>query len=108
MQMIKSLVVAMIIAITTSSSCFKVENDLVQPDHLAVLNHYRTRVVRVVDFDYEADMVYAIDGVGHIWSFYGIEDWAVGDWASILLYDNNTRDIRDDVIIKITYGGIFE
>lgn len=107
MQKTISLIIAMMIAIT-SSSYVKVANDQAQPDHFAVLSHYHTRVVRVVDFDYEADMVYAIDGVGHIWSFYGIEDWAVCDWASILLYDNDTRDIRDDVIIKITYGGIFE
>ena len=105
MRNVIAAIAALLIALAGGSG---LKNDSSQPDHLTALDHYRTRVVRVADIDCENDTVYAMDGSGHVWGFYGVDDWVVGDWASLILYDNNTPIIYDDVIVRVTYGGIFE
>lgn len=65
--------------------------------------------VRVSTIDREADVVKCVDGAGNVWEFYGVEDWQVGDFASLLMDNNGTTEtIYDDVITMAHYAGTFE
>ena len=65
--------------------------------------------VQVVELDHDADVVVCVDGAGNDWEFYGVEDWQVGDFASLLMDDNGTAEtIYDDVITMTHYAGTFE
>jgi hypothetical protein len=60
----------------------------------------------VIGTDLLTDTVYALDTTGNIWSFYGVEDWDVGDGCRLQMYDNRTPQIiEDDVILRTTYTG---
>lgn len=61
---------------------------------------------RVVGFDYASDEVFFVDGAGIIWSFFGIEDWAIGDIVACVVSDNNTEEIYDDIILSVRYNGL--
>lgn len=79
---------------------------LAAPQLPAVQNaakHTNTRTTIVVELDHSIDTVTCRDSVGYLWEFYGIEDWCVGDGCTLLLYDNATESILDDVILKTTY-----
>jgi hypothetical protein len=65
--------------------------------------------VQVAELDHEADVVVCVDSAGNGWEFYGVEDWQVGDFVSLLMDDNGTPEtIYDDVITMTRYAGIFE
>ena len=63
---------------------------------------------KVVMVDYPTDVVWCKDYNGNVWEFYGCEDWAIGDVASLLMNDNGTENIEDDEIINARYNGTFE
>lgn len=62
----------------------------------------------VSKLDTELDLVYCTDFNGMIWVFEGIEDWEVGDIASMIMADNRTEQIIDDMIIQVRYSGYIE
>ncbi|MFQ9785915.1 MAG: hypothetical protein ACLRYF_04710 [Mediterraneibacter faecis] len=51
------------------------------------------------------DTVTVEDSNGNLWSFDGAEDWEINDSCALIMNDNNTKDIRDDVIISTRYQG---
>lgn len=59
----------------------------------------------VIDFDYSEDLVFCVDYCGNVWTFPEIEDWQIGDIASLLMWDSETDFIIDDAIIEVNYGG---
>jgi len=61
---------------------------------------------RIVGFDYASDEVFFVDGAGLVWSFYGIEDWSIGDIVACVMSDNNTEEIDDDIILSVRYNGL--
>lgn len=63
------------------------------------------RTMTVTEIDTASDTVILTDYVGHEWSFYGVEDWMVGDICSCIMDDNGTENITDDIIISTRYGG---
>lgn len=60
---------------------------------------------RVAELDYDQDIVIIEDFSGSLFSFYGCEDWQEGDCVSLIMDDNGTEKIFDDVIITAQYGG---
>lgn len=54
------------------------------------------------------DIVTVEDSNGNLWSFNGAEDWEINDSCALIMNDNNTKDIRDDVIISTRYQGRME
>ena len=58
----------------------------------------------VVSVDYTTDTVKTMDTTGNIWKFTGVEDWTPDDVCSMVMYDNGTADIHDDVIINAKYS----
>lgn len=59
----------------------------------------------VVELDEVDDAVICTDFNGHDWAFYGIEDWQVGDYASMIMDDNGTPWVADDIIVSVRYDG---
>ena len=57
----------------------------------------------VTEQDYTTDVVTFMDARGMYWSFYGVEDWQVGDLLCAILYDAGTLDPLDDAVIGATY-----
>ena len=65
--------------------------------------------VQIVELDHNADIVVCVDGTGNCWEFYGVEDWQVGDFASLLMDNNGTTEtVYDDIITMICHAGAFE
>lgn len=67
-------------------------------------NYYALTAI-ISDVDKAADVIEATDHNGNVWTWEGCEDWEVGDVGSLLMYDNNTALIQDDIIIKAHYSG---
>lgn len=59
----------------------------------------------VTGIDRDADVVTFTDGAGNAWSFYGTEDWMIGDHVAGIMDDNGTASIYDDVIVSVQYAG---
>ena len=71
-----------------------------EPEH-----YLYPRAVMVDEIKLESDTVVFKDGAGFTWEFEGVEDWAVGDVAAMLMDDNGTpENILDDYVIEIWYG----
>lgn len=52
------------------------------------------------------EWVTCVDYNGNEWAFENSAgDWAVGDFASVMMYDNDTDFIYDDEIISAKYSG---
>ena len=62
---------------------------------------------KIVDFNYEEDLVLFVDGGGMLWEFYGIEDYQIGDFVSCIVWDVGTQKIFDDEILDVVYAGVF-
>lgn len=62
----------------------------------------------VVSLDYDADVVEVESFNGDVWAFDGCEDWCLFDICSMVMDDNNTTTIYDDIIINCRYNGWFE
>lgn len=59
----------------------------------------------VTNVDYTTDVVQMVDGNGNVWEFEGTEDWIEGDFCSCIMYDNETPEIYDDIILTTRYSG---
>lgn len=65
---------------------------------------YYALTTKVVAIDKEADIVTCEDCNGNLWEFYGVEDWEVGDCASLLMESHGTKKIEDDTIRDARFG----
>lgn len=61
----------------------------------------------VVDVCEPNDTVTCRDFNGNLWQFHGVEDWVVGDVASLLMDDAGTPMIKDDIVLDARYDGWF-
>lgn len=59
----------------------------------------------VVELDENNDKVICIDFNGNEWVFEGVEDWTIGDIASMVMNDCGTSIVYDDKIVSVKYGG---
>lgn len=55
----------------------------------------------VTEIDEENDVVYVVTSFEHEFSFYGVEDYMVGDGVAMLMYDNGTSSVVDDIILEV-------
>lgn len=60
-------------------------------------------VINIEDND-----LYLMTATGHVFVMEGVEDYEVGDLVSLIMFDNGTPFIMDDVIISARYAGTFE
>ena len=42
-----------------------------------------------------------------LWTFYGVEDYAIGDVVACIVWDAGTQKVYDDEIIDVVYAGVF-
>lgn len=68
----------------------------------ALPKSYRTQIIQVITIDNDNNATLE-DYEGNLFIVNG--DYTVGDCYSVLFDTNNTEDITDDVIVKMTYGG---
>ena len=68
----------------------------------ALPKSYRTQIMQVITIDNDNNTTLE-DYEGNLFIVNG--DCTVGDCYSVLFDTNNTEDITDDVIVKMTYGG---
>lgn len=59
---------------------------------------------KVVEVNTTDDVVIAIDATGNEWEWNGVDDWQFGDCVSMIMNDNGTNEIYDDIIISIRYS----
>ena len=68
------------------------------------MENYYPLLTRIIDLDYDKDLVTVEDANGFHWQFSGCDDWALGDLCNLLMFDNYTSDrISDDVIVRTLY-----
>lgn len=52
-----------------------------------------------------SDTVVMETATGHEFEMTGVEDWIVGDYASLVMDSKGTPSIEDDVILSAQYSG---
>ena len=104
-----TLILLSAIFVVSLTACLA-STDLLRPAETAssVRSSVYPLTTKVVMVDYPTDVVWCKDFNGNIWEFYGCEDWAIGDIASLLMNDNGTEIIYDDEIMSARYQGTFE
>ena len=55
--------------------------------------------------DYRLDLVYITDGYNNFY-FKGVEDLYTGDTLSLIMNDNGTLDVKDDIIVDYRYSDL--
>ena len=89
---------ALMLALTTTLLFSKsAKSPAYNPDNL----YAKTAIV--TDLNKDNDVVTVTDSSGYMWEFSGCEDWMLNDYCSMVMYDNNTALIFDDVIIDVKY-----
>lgn len=69
-----------------------------------VNNDYYPMTTVVREIDIKNDVVTVENNNGHLYAFTGVEDWQVGDICSLMLDNNGTESIFDDIILKAIYN----
>ena len=91
-----SLVCACVVACVCVMSVYQL-SEAERMEHLYPLSTH------VVEVDRVDDVVTVEDSVGNLWSFFGCEDWIVGDGCAMLMDDMGTASIYDDAILATYY-----
>lgn len=70
-----------------------------------VMSHVYPHTGIVSEVNYVNNTVTVRDFNGHEWAFYGAEDWQSGDICAMIMDDNGTEMIYDDIIMDVRYCG---
>ena len=73
-----------------------------------MMSHAYPMIATVVRVEYNHDTVVVEDDYGHQWAFIGCDDWCEGDVTALIMDDNGTELIYDDVIMDVRYAGWVE
>lgn len=79
------------------SSKAEAKTEMVAVDNLYIME------TKVIEFEEVSDIVVCESETGHMYTFYGIEDWELGDRCVLLMDDCETESITDDVIVRTYY-----
>ena len=60
---------------------------------------------QVMSVNADSDTVVFEDGSGNQWEFVGAEDWETGDIVAVIMNDNGTDEIKDDIVVQCKYCG---
>ena len=61
---------------------------------------------KVIEVNHMTDIVSVEIPNGYIYDFYGAEDWEVGDYASLLMDNNGTAMVTDDMVVDAEFSRI--
>ena len=65
--------------------------------------------LQIVEINQAADIVQGKTCSGLIFSFYGVEDYMLGDLVAVIMDDNGTPEsVLDDIIIDVRYAGYID
>ena len=67
-------------------------------------SNYYASTCKVVEINRSKDIVTMEDSTGHLWEFYGVEDWEINDCVSAIMNDCGTASIFDDEIVSVKYS----
>lgn len=95
-----AIVVIILVAVLVFGLCGAFTNQLLA----TVRTNTYAMTCEVVELDCENDLVILVDANGFEWAWEGIEDWQIGDCASMLMDSNGTAEIFDDVILSMNYN----
>ena len=65
-----------------------------------------TAIVREIDPIEDTVLVECSNG--NVFAFQGVEDWEEDDVCSMLMSDNGTENVEDDIILDVKYAGYVE
>lgn len=100
----KTQTICLIISLAIVASTFdKSICQLYNAKQISHLYPLSTTVMQIIN-----DTVTVEDSNGNLWSFNGAEDWDINDSCALIMDDNSTKDIRDDIIISTRYQGRME
>jgi hypothetical protein len=71
-------------------------------------SHIRPLCGIVIEVNYGENYIAIEDFTGNVWEWEGAEDWQEGDIAAMIMDDNGTESIFDDIILDIQYCGTLE
>ena len=100
MKTITITIIAIIVALAACMLCTAMTANTEQP---ATCERYAL-TTEIVEIDLDNDIVTCEDFNGNLWEFYGVEDWEIGDCASLLMNDQGTPSIYDDAIEGAHYS----
>ena len=63
------------------------------------------KTAKVIEVNYDEDLVTIETCTGITYTFEGCEDWVEGDGVSLIMEDNETESILDDCILMVEYTG---
>lgn len=76
---------------------------------VSVKKHYHTNYYPQTMYVYQVDAIHDVvtfvDSNHELWQLEGVEDWNMGDCASLIMFDNYTPEIKDDKIVVARYNG---
>ena len=65
-------------------------------------------LTKVTNVDHDTHIVTCRDFNGHEWQFDEDDEWHKGDLCNLVMFDNGTEEIYDDVIIGAYYERMVE
>ena len=68
-------------------------------------SHLYAQAGIVTRVDHAQDIVEVTTQNGHMWEFYGAEDWMIGDLCAMMMNDMGTAEVTDDRIVSARYCG---
>lgn len=73
------------------------DTNLVYADNLYIL---KTSVMEVND---KSDVITVITDLGEMYQFYDVDDWQINDKCLLIMDNNGTDNVTDDIIVKTVY-----
>lgn len=72
-------------------------------------NNIYPECLQIVEINQAADIVQGKTCSGLIFSFYGVEDYMLGDLVAVIMDDNGTPEtVLDDVVKDVRYAGYID
>lgn len=89
----------------TTLTAFYIDTPTDKPNEANRLDGIYPKSGTVIAVNHDEDTVTFADHRGDVWSFYGAEDWMEGDRIAVIMDDNGTPVILDDLVISARYEG---
>lgn len=97
--------IVLVIASLLIGSTMLCDNNNTKFKHTKQINDCYPMTTIVREIDNKNDIVTVENNDGELFQFIGIEDWQINDICTLMLNNNGTENIYDDIIIKTIYNG---
>ena len=94
-----------LIAILGTVKYYKHKQDsYIKSNNIVSANNVHLSQGTVIALDTLEDVVTVLDVDGHVYEFYGTEDWLVDDGCIMLINNNGTSNRKDDDVLDVLYN----